>query len=108
MVNCGIHVGQGWLGQGWLFVYRDREVNDNPRSLFAKVSTKRAQSWCGTKNNIPYFETSAKESINVEQAFQTIAKNALAQEPETEMYNDFPSQIKLTDENKQEKQPCAC
>ena len=43
------------------------------------VSTKRAQQWCHSKNDIPYFETSAKEAINVEQAFQTIAKNALAQ-----------------------------
>lgn len=32
-----------------------------------------------------YFETSAKEAINVEQAFQTIAKNALQQEVEVEM-----------------------
>jgi Ras-related protein Rab-7A len=44
-----------------------------------QVSTKRAQQWCHSKNDIPYFETSAKEAINVEQAFQTIAKNALAQ-----------------------------
>ena len=43
------------------------------------VSTRRAQQWCQSKNEIPYFETSAKEAINVEQAFQTIAKNALAQ-----------------------------
>lgn len=47
-----------------------------------QVSSKRAQQWCQSKNNIPYFETSAKEAINVEQAFQTIAKNALAQESE--------------------------
>lgn len=45
-----------------------------------KVSTKRAQQWCQSKNDIPYFETSAKEGINVDLAFQTIAKNALAQE----------------------------
>ncbi len=44
------------------------------------VSQKRAQAWCQAKGNIPYFETSAKAAINVEQAFQTIAKNALAQE----------------------------
>lgn len=36
-------------------------------------------AWCQSKNNIPYFETSAKDAINVEQAFQTIAKNALKQ-----------------------------
>jgi hypothetical protein len=34
------------------------------------VSQKRALAWCQNKGNIPYFETSAKEAINVEQAFQ--------------------------------------
>ena len=43
-------------------------------------------TWCQSKGNIPYFETSAKEAINVEQAFQTIAKNALQQEAEVELY----------------------
>eukprot|EP01132_Coremiostelium_polycephalum_P007757 gene7757-9547_t len=41
------------------------------------VPQKRAASWCQSKGNIPYFETSAKEAINVEQAFQTIARNAI-------------------------------
>lgn len=42
-------------------------------------------TWCQSKGNIPYFETSAKEAINVEQAFQTVAKNALVQEAEGEL-----------------------
>lgn len=46
-----------------------------------QVTTKRAQAWCQSKNNIPYFETSAKEAINVDQAFQTIARDALKQVP---------------------------
>lgn len=59
-----------------------------------QVSGKRAQQWCQSKNNIPYFETSAKEAINVEQAFQTIAKNALAQESEVgEILLKFANQI---------------
>ncbi len=37
------------------------------------------------QGNIPYFETSAKENINVEQAFQTVAKNALSQESEVDL-----------------------
>ena len=53
------------------------------------VSTKRAQQWCHSKNDIPYFETSAKEAINVEQAFQTIAKNALAQVIKRKVLNIF-------------------
>lgn len=64
------------------------------------VTAKKAQQWCQSKNNIPYFETSAKQGINVEQAFQTIAKNALAQERDAELYNDFPDQIKLSGDNR--------
>jgi Ras-related protein Rab-7A len=72
------------------------------------VSQKRAMSWCQSKNSIPYFETSAKESTNVEQAFQTIAKNALQQEADVDMYNDFPDQIKLSGEDKPVDNGCAC
>lgn len=50
------------------------------------VSQKRALQWCQMKGGIPFFETSAKEALNVEAAFQTIAKNALQQEDEVEMY----------------------
>jgi Ras-related protein Rab-7A len=47
-----------------------------------QVSKSKAKQWCQSKQSgdIPYYETSAKESLNVETAFQTIAKNALAQE----------------------------
>jgi len=44
------------------------------------VQTQKAQAWCQSNGEIPYFETSAKDAQNVEQAFQTIAKNALQQE----------------------------
>ncbi|KAK7255385.1 hypothetical protein RIF29_28794 [Crotalaria pallida] len=50
------------------------------------ISEKKAKAWCASKGNIPYFETSAKEGFNVEAAFQCIAKNALKNEPEEEMY----------------------
>lgn len=33
--------------------------------------------WCQAKGNIPYFETSAKEAVNVEGAFQAACRNAL-------------------------------
>lgn len=35
------------------------------------VSTKRATAYCQSKGNIPYFETSAKEAVNVDQAFES-------------------------------------
>ncbi|XP_015917260.1 ras-related protein rab7 [Parasteatoda tepidariorum] len=73
------------------------------------ITTKRGQSWCQSKNDIPFFETSAKDSINVEQAFQAVAMKALAQEQDAELFNDFPDQIKLTNnENKSKSDNCAC
>ncbi|RKP07776.1 vacuolar biogenesis protein, partial [Thamnocephalis sphaerospora] len=69
------------------------------------VSHKRALAWCQAKGNIPYFETSAKEAINVEQAFQTIAVNALHQEPEVEI--DFPDPINLHGDSSHDN-GCAC
>lgn len=53
--------------------------------LIFQVSEKKARAWCASKGNIPYFETSAKEGINVEEAFQCIAKNALKSGEEEEM-----------------------
>ena len=65
--------------------------------------------WCQEKNNVPYFETSAKEAINVEQAFQTIAKNALAREKEQDMYQDVPESIDLGNQsNKPQTSGCTC
>lgn len=63
------------------------------------VSQKRAMTWCQSKGNIPYFETSAKEAINVENAFQTIAKSVLQQESDADLYNDFPEPIKIDNDN---------
>jgi Ras-related protein Rab-7A len=42
------------------------DVEENKRM----VSSKRATTFCQSKGGIPYFETSAKEAVNVEQAFE--------------------------------------
>ena len=42
------------------------DVEENKRM----ISSKRAMTFCQSKGGIPYFETSAKEAINVEQAFE--------------------------------------
>lgn len=50
------------------------------------VSEKKAKAWCGGKGNLPHYDTSAKEDINVEAAFQAIARNALRNEADEEPY----------------------
>lgn len=82
-------------------------------------------TFCQSKGDIPYFETSAKEAINVEQAFEgklssltrpsicpktnkakVIARNALAQEESEEFSGDFSDPINIHIEN--ENDGCAC
>jgi Ras-related protein Rab-7A len=87
-----------------------------------QISAKRAQTFCQSKGNIPYFETSAKEAINVEQAFEgaisrtagkaytnvfaVIARQALAQEEVGDFNSDFPETIPI--DLKGEQSGCAC
>lgn len=99
------------------------------------ISSKRAMAFCQAKGGIPYFETSAKEAVNVEQAFEgesqytrtvrekklyatrlvddehkltniVIARNALAQEESQDFNPDFPETIPINiGEN---EQGCSC
>ncbi|CAI0423086.1 unnamed protein product [Linum tenue] len=71
------------------------------------VSEKKAKAWCAAKGNIPYFETSAKEGFNVDAAFECIAKNALINEPEEEMY--LPDTIDVGGGGQQQRSTgCEC
>lgn len=96
------------------------------------ISSKRAMTFCQSKGGIPYFETSAKEAVNVEQAFEgmvdlhrwpttviimsrffmltfvvsVIARNALAQEESEEFSGDFSDPIDIHLDR--ESDGCAC
>nr|VDD44660.1 unnamed protein product [Brassica oleracea] len=50
------------------------------------VSEKKARAWCASKGNIPYYETSAKEGTNVEDAFMCITKDAMKSGEEEEIF----------------------
>lgn len=80
----------GGLGKkGFVAVSFNFSWPNSFHSLLLQVSEKKAKAWCASKGNIPYFETSAKEGFNVEAAFQCIAKNALKNEPEEEVWVFF-------------------
>ncbi|KAK1379798.1 Rab-type small GTP-binding protein [Heracleum sosnowskyi] len=71
------------------------------------VSEKKARVWCALKGNIPYFETSAKEGINMEEALiQCIAKNALKSGEEEEIY--MLDTIEVGSSSQQRSTGCEC
>jgi Ras-related protein Rab-7A len=62
-------------GENFPFVVLGNKLDKEPER---KVATGKAESWAREKNNTPFFETSAKDSVNVEEAFQHIARTALS------------------------------
>ncbi|CAG9312154.1 RAB7A_1 [Blepharisma stoltei] len=70
-----------------------------------KVPNARASQWCRDTGNMPFFETSAKDAVNVDDAFMMIARNALSQiKTETSEYKP-PIDLSKKKEKK-EKQAC--
>jgi len=70
------------------------------------ISQKRAHAYCQQRGQMPYFETSAKDNVNVEQAFEVIARNALLQEESEEYGGDFSDPININLDP--ERDGCAC
>lgn len=70
------------------------------------ISQKRAHAYCQQRGQMPYFETSAKDNVNVEQAFEVIARNALAQEESEEYGGDFSDPININLDP--EREGCSC
>jgi Ras-related protein Rab-7A len=76
------------------------------RILKMNINVKK---WCKENYDIPYFEASARDNINVEQAFETIAKNALAREKEQDI-SDLQNNIVVNQGNTDisERSSCDC
>ncbi|CAM0882704.1 unnamed protein product [Alopecurus aequalis] len=81
-------------------------LNNWREEFLIQVSEKKAKSWCASKGNIPYFETSAKEGTNVEDAFQVIVKDALKNEPEEELY--IPDTVDVVGGNRTQRSSGCC
>ncbi|XP_042001373.1 ras-related protein Rab7-like [Salvia splendens] len=59
------------------------------------VSEKDAKAWCDSNGSIPYFETSARNGMNVDDAFKCIAKSAFKYDPGQEKL-ELPDAIDMT------------
>ncbi|KAK8607015.1 hypothetical protein V6N13_052766 [Hibiscus sabdariffa] len=73
------------------------------------VPVEKARDWCASRGNIPYFETSAKEGYNVDEAFLCVAKTAVACEREREGEHDiYLGGISETASEVEQGGRCAC
>ncbi|XP_065875027.1 ras-related protein Rab7 isoform X2 [Euphorbia lathyris] len=69
------------------------------------VSEKKAREWCNSKREMPYFETSAKENYNVDDAFLCVAKTALSTDHQHDIYFQGISE---TVSEVEQRGGCAC
>ena len=58
-----------------------------------KVATAQAQEWCEVNGDMAYFETSAKDNIDVVKAFETAAR--IVKERQPALRTDFTDTVKL-------------
>jgi len=71
-----------------------------------KVPNARSGQWCRDNGNIPFFETSAKDAINVDEAFMTIARKALLQVKNETVEYKPPIDLKKKKETKEKAGCC--
>ncbi|KAL4367331.1 hypothetical protein GQ457_05G008770 [Hibiscus cannabinus] len=71
------------------------------------VPEEKARDWCASRGNIPYFETSAKEGYNVDEAFLCVAKTAVASERDCE-HDIYIGGIPETASEVEQGGRCAC
>jgi Ras-related protein Rab-7A len=71
-------------------------------------------TWCKTSQPaVPYFEVSAKDGVNVNDAFETIARNALAHSESfgndaADMFGDTADEGFNLSQNRAQSDGCAC
>ena len=69
------------------------------------MTSKEGKEWCTNNGNIAYIETSAKESVNVERAFEYISKMVIDKMPSEQMSLET---VDLSDTEVKEEKSCGC
>jgi small GTP-binding protein domain len=70
------------------------------------VSLEDAQEWCKNHGNIPYFEVSAKENINVTKAFNDVARLVTEKEKDEEVFTI--KAVKLKESTSEKPKTAGC
>eukprot|EP01064_Diplonema_japonicum_P005684 TRINITY_DN1377_c0_g1_i1.p1 TRINITY_DN1377_c0_g1~~TRINITY_DN1377_c0_g1_i1.p1 ORF type:complete len:211 (-),score=62.56 TRINITY_DN1377_c0_g1_i1:193-825(-) len=78
-------------------------------SVKAAIAWSQKQAKGDDQSSIPYYETSAKDNFNVEQAFMAVAKNALKKAQKVQDDGEFiPGGVKLDKTTEKKKKGGCC
>jgi len=72
-----------------------------------QISVNRAQSWCDSLVNTHYYETSAKENVNIHRAFEEIARCALREEPTVSVFDHLNNKDRINMSDKAANEDCS-
>ena len=85
--------------------------NKSDLEIKRKVQESEINKYCESKLNMPYFETSAKDNINVEAAFEKVSELAFERNrnlADRELYGIIPNRVVLEGTNLQVKHKKCC
>ena len=81
--------------------------NKNDMKDDIKVNNDEIEAYCKEHNNMPYFSTSAKDDINLEETFSKVAEMAYERNAKNED-NFVPTETKFLKVNKEQKKKKCC
>ncbi len=102
---------------GFPFVLLGNKID---REAERRTQETKAQQWCKSNGDMPYYETSAKENVHVDEAFIEMAKMAIKRESQNQVFLPEsiggaggaiklnPSDDKKRNKTKMEKKMCEC
>ena len=75
--------------------------------VYTQVKREKVEEWCRTNGNLLYFETSARNNTNIDEAFLGVAKEVIkAENRASQEANSNSNRIELVDEPRGSS--CAC
>ncbi|XP_077983948.1 ras-related protein Rab-9A-like [Glandiceps talaboti] len=93
-------------GENFPFVVLGNKVDVPPEER--QVTAEEADRWCDGNGQVPYYETSAKDAVNVDEAFSAAVKQLLKMEERMEFRSGHFNDTVNLSKQRSSKDSCPC